>query len=392
MKIVLFIVDSLRADTPGFAGGSAETPVLDALSERAAVFTRAHCSGSWTIPSMVSMMTGCFPHRTGVCNWRHRPHPDVPFLPDLLAAHGLPTRVFVPNPRWAFAGWPAPPETGDSQDLDAVEAALADDRPGLVLVHHWWTHIPYTPRPSPWSAHKAVADKLIDALHHAPALVAPRLRGLYERAVSHWSEVLLPRWLGALERCGQPVLGVVTADHGESWGELVPGGAPVEHIFDLHGRWLEDATTAVPLIVWGQTAEGPVRAGQISEGFARGLDLGPTLAAAAGLPDLGPNDGRSMLPSLLHGAPTGVDAALTIGSHNTWHPEEYPRDGRVMWRTWSLRTEAGRETWQAPSGEPPPHFAAGHAEARGPWGTELDHSPEPEDRRLGRQLRTLGYG
>ncbi len=392
MKIVLFVLDSVRADAPSFAGGQATTPTLDRLATEGVVFRHAHCSGSWTIPSLVSMLTGCSPPRVGVCNWRHRPHPDVPFLPDHLAEHGLPTKLYAANPRWIFAGWPVPPETGDSQDLDGLAADLAAPGAGLSVVHHWWTHIPYTARRASWEAHRTVAGRMVDALHRDPTLVAARLRGLYHRAITHWSEVILPPLLAALASSGEDHLVVVTADHGESWGELVPGGAPVEHIFDLHGRWLEDATTAVPLVMWGRTSQGAIRPAQIDTGFARGIDLAPTLAAAFGVPPLGAIDGQSLLGSLHDSHRAPADAALTVGSQNTWIPETYPRSGTEMWRTWSLRDAQGRHTWDARSDEARPDFAAAHGAARGPHGVDVAHSPSPQDRRLAHQLRTLGYG
>ena len=392
MKVVLFVLDSVRADAPSFTGGPAATPTLDRLASEGVVFRHAHCSGSWTIPSLVSMLTGCSPPRTGVCNWRHRPHPDVPFLPDHLADHDLPTKLYAANPRWIFAGWPVPPETGDSQDLDGLAADLAAPGAGLYVVHHWWTHIPYTARRASWEAHRTVAGRMVEALHRDPTLVAARLRGLYHRAITHWSEVILPPLLEALASSGEDHLVVVTADHGESWGELVPGGAPVEHIFDLHGRWLEDATTAVPLVMWGRTAHGAIRPAQIDTGFARGIDLAPTLAEAFGVPPLRATDGQGLLGCLHDSERAPADAALTVGSQNTWIPETYPRSGTEMWRTWSLRDAQGRHTWDARSDEARPDFAAAHGAARGPHGVDVAHSPSPQDRRLAHQLRTLGYG
>jgi arylsulfatase A-like enzyme len=163
------------------------------------------------------------------------------------------------------------------------------------------------------------------------------------------------------------VLFAFTADHGETWGDSLPDDCAVEHMYDLHGRWLTDETTHVPLLLWGKGVDGPIPAGQHVGGFARGVDLAPTLCALAGVPWPGPIpthdgptlvdrgigergdgldlDGVSLAESVRRGCRTPVQEALTVTSHNAIVPARYPKSGRRMWSRFALRTETRRYTW-----------------------------------------------
>ena len=351
MKIVLLVVDSLRADVPGYAGGPAQTPVLDRLAVQGTRFSQAYCSGSWTIPSLASMDTGAFPHHVGVCNWGHILPEGRTSLLGLMVAAGWRTHVFAPNPHWVFWGWPSHGERGDSQDEAAMVEALRQPGDGFFLIHHWSTHLPYLTEPQSWGGLKRAADAAVAALRKYPDEMAGKFERIYHRSVQHLSEERLPRLMEAASSGGEPVLFVVTADHGEHWGECLPEKRRFRNIFDLHGRWLEDATTRVPLVFWGATASGDVPAGQVLGGFARGVDVGPTIAQAAGVEwpesEAHPVQGLSLLPAILSGQPAPAADALTVRSHNTHVPNTYPSDGQEMWRGYSWRTAAGRWTWDA---------------------------------------------
>jgi arylsulfatase A-like enzyme len=399
MKVIIIVADSLRGDAPGFAGGPAETPVLDRLAGEGAAFDRAFCSASWTIPSLACMDTGTPAHRHGVVNWSHALPADTPSLLGRAHTAGFDTRLCVPNPWWAFAGWPHRPDIVDSQDLDAVCAAIRGPRGAdkLVMVHHWWTHFPYLCKALPWGGRQRATEAGVQALGRNPAALSPRFQRLYHAAVAHFSEVALPRMMEAALAGGDDVLLVVTADHGESWGELCPPGTRPEHVFDLHGRWLADATTHVPLVFWGRAAGGAVTPSRPT-GFARGVDLAPTIADLAGLPWPAPaslEHGQSMRDSVLRGTSTGIDNALTIGSANCHVPDVYPTRGPELWRCWSRRTDDGRDTWDAFSGTPSP-FTKMWASAVGPAGTverpgSPPEAPKPDPNNLFKAMATLGY-
>ncbi|MFO0983866.1 MAG: sulfatase-like hydrolase/transferase [Planctomycetota bacterium] len=60
-NIILITLDTTRADGLGCYGNPRNvTPTLDALAREASVYTRAHATSSWTLPSHASLSTGKF--------------------------------------------------------------------------------------------------------------------------------------------------------------------------------------------------------------------------------------------------------------------------------------------------------------------------------------------
>lgn len=368
MKVVLLVVDSLRADAPGFAGGSG-TPHMDDLAGEGTRFERSWASGSWTVPSLAAMVTGAFPHRVGIVRWRHAFPVGQPCLLQSFAAAGFDVRCLTPNPRWAFRTFPGHGGAGRSDELDEVQGALRAPRgtDRFVLIHHWWTHLPYVQRRLGRGGWRRACDLLLGSLGREPAVVAPRLRGLYSRAVEAFDREWLPRVLDAALSGGDDVVVALTGDHGENWGESLPAGRKVEHVFDLHGRWLDDGTSAVPLIFWGKGTSGPVPQALCLGGFARGVDVAPTLCDLEGLPwplpaashegptlrQRGPSrsDGLSLLPAIRASLPAPAPEALTVATHNVFFPDVYPEEGAVAFRRFGLRTKDARYLLDVASGE-----------------------------------------
>lgn len=368
----MLVVDSLRADAPGFGGGEARTPGLDALAAGGSVYEEAICSAGWTVPSLNAIAAGAFPHRIGVSRWRHPFPARRPTLFTAFAAAGFDVRTFFHNPRWAFANTQARGAVGDSQDADAVCAALrapsGADR--LVFVHHWWTHLPYRNEAIPRKPWRALCSEILGQLAEDPASQRPRWRRAYLDTLEYLDSELLPRYLDAAHAGGDDVLVCVTADHGENWGESVPAGHEVGHIYDLHGRWLTDDTTRVPLFFHGGRRTDPVPSGQRLPGYARGVDLAPTLCDLAGVPWPGPLseaqgptliergvtaqglqlDGESLAGGLRVGAGPERASAMTLTSHNAVVPAKYPRGARRMWRRYSVRSRIGRYVWDGVDG------------------------------------------
>lgn len=362
MIVVIVVVDSVRADAPAYAGGDADTATLDRLAREGTWFSRAFASGASTIPSLMSLVTGSFPHRVGVARWRHPFPARRPTLMTAFAQAGFEVRCLHPYPQWGLLNTPGAGSVDDSQDIDAVRAALGApagaDR--LVFIHHWWTHLPYITRQLSAAHWHAACDFALESLQRYPGRIAPILRGSYHHALSFFSENLLPRYLDAASAGGRDVLLVVTSDHGENWGECLPPERRIEHVYDLHGRWIADATIQVPLVVWGKGADGVVPAGRRVDEPVRGVDLAPTVAALAGVPWPGPLpdcsgpqvcdrgigasgenlhiEGQSLAATITSGAAVPRSDVLTVSSHNTHVPRTYPTKGPALWRTLGLRT------------------------------------------------------
>jgi len=367
--VVLVIADSVRADAPGFGGGEAQTAVLDQLAAEGTCFTENIASGGWTVPSLVSLVTGTLPHRVGVSRWRHPFPSHRPTLMSAFAAAGFEVHSLVHNPRFCLANTGFRGTVGDSEDPEAVLSALrapsGSDR--LVVIHHWWTHLPYLNEKIPRARWKKLCDEAISRLAENPEDARPRTRREYLDALEWFDTELMARYLDAARSGGDDLLLAFTADHGENWGESLPAGRRMEHIYDLHGRWLTEETTRVPLLLWGKGAAGPLPAGQRLGGLVRGVDLAPTLAGLAGIPWPGPLpgdvtetqvdrgiepgtgglvlDGESREDCIRSGRNSELTEALTVTSHNALVPARYPRAGHKMWSRFGLRTPERRYVW-----------------------------------------------
>jgi len=456
--VVLLVADSVRVDAPGFGGGPAHTPVLDSLAAGGTVFENCIASGAWTVPSLISITSGTLPHRIGVSRWRHPFPARRPTLMSAFAAAGFDVHSLVHNPRFCLAGTEARGNVGDSEDPEAVLAALrcppGADR--FVFIHHWWTHLPYLNAKIPRRRWKALCDESIAEMAAQPDSAPARMRDRYHDALGWFDSELLGRYLEAASSGGDDVLFAFTADHGETWGDSLPPGRSMEHIYDLHGRWMTDETTAVPLLFWGKGVHGAVPPGSSLGGLVRGVDVAPTLAGLAGVPwpgdglSPGPEvplsslqidrgeapfrfDGISLADCVQQSSPSPVQEAITVTSHNALVAGRYPRSGKKMWSRFALRTPERRYVWDGLYrmrevtelvGGPPAGMTARlrdrwvstpalwsrladeRGSALGP-GPKLDRNlfprtagqpsdeeedEEPEDGRLEEAMRMLGYG
>src|SRR5881628_1525508 len=65
--IILVTIDTLRADSVGFAGNAkVKTPFLDKLAREGVVFANAHAHNVVTLPSHTNILTGLYPYEHGV--------------------------------------------------------------------------------------------------------------------------------------------------------------------------------------------------------------------------------------------------------------------------------------------------------------------------------------
>ncbi len=369
MLVLFIVVDSLRADAPSFAGGPLETATLDDLAAEGATFDNVFVSGAWTVPSMIAMLTGAPPHRVGPARWRHRYPSEWPNLLTAFADSGFEVGCIVPYPGKNLRHIPGGEVIANSQDSDEVVAKVRGRRgqDRFVLLHHWWTHLPYIKRNLDIEKWSIACDFQLMSLRREPKEFAATLARLYHAAVAYFSDELLPRVLDAALEGGDDVLLVLVGDHGESWGSALPPGRQVETIFDLHGRWITDETTRVPWLSWGRTQGGAINAGRRIGGVARGVDLGPTVAELAGIPWSWPSQfdvdqkhaGRSLAGSILGSADVPIVDALTVTSQNTIELRQFSDDGPTLWRSSGLRTADRWFRWDGISREGSVHLPSG---------------------------------
>lgn len=75
--VVVFVADDLGARDLGYAGSTFyESPNIDALAKRGAVFSSAYAACPVCSPTRAALMTGRYPARVGVTNYIGGPQPD----------------------------------------------------------------------------------------------------------------------------------------------------------------------------------------------------------------------------------------------------------------------------------------------------------------------------
>ena len=281
-NLVIITIDTLRADRVGaFGYASARTPAMDALAARGVRFERAYATAPITLPSHATMMTGRYPQGHGARHNGMRIDVSVPTLADTLGAAGFSTGAFVAAfpldrrfglikgfrtysdrmPRGARGRLDS--ERPGREVVDEALAWLASNRGGRFFL---WVHLfePHAPYVSSGAAPRSVADRYGDEVAEA------------DRQAGR-----------VIEAAGGETLIVVTADHGEAFGEHGEIG---------HSIFVYDTTLRVPLIIAGpsltpRTVTGPVGL----------IDLAPTVLRALGME---PFDADGIdLGDVLRGAP-----------------------------------------------------------------------------------------
>jgi len=285
--LLLVSVDTLRADRLGAYGSELGlTPHLDALALRGTVFTNAYSTASYTLPAVISLLTGHYPDALGIRANVSVLRGDVPTLATLLSYRGWRTGAVVSNAilqkrvgihpgfeRYddTFPEWEANrsvPERTAGATTDAALAMLEELRAGkgapvFLWVHYQDPHGPYEPPPGYRERYLAAELGAAEAERRLPVDASERgegglpayqqLEGRREvgfyRAGYHGEIRFVDEEIGRLLReveerglLREPVV-VFTADHGEGLGE---GG-----YWFAHGEHLTDPIVRVPLVFAG---------------------------------------------------------------------------------------------------------------------------------------------
>jgi arylsulfatase A-like enzyme len=312
VNTVVFISDALRADHLGSYGAARmRTGTLDELAASGVRFAQAITAAPWTPLAMTSIATGRYPHHHRVLDWGHEPAPGTTSIFSAFREAGHDVATFVFDDRYLFRTLPEAGVLGRTDTLDPAIAWLRErgDRPFLLFIHSWATHMPYNVPHGEQAEWKEAKRIFIDRIRNDRASELEQSREAYRAAVERQSEVNVAELLGELERLGVRERTVVAfgADHGESWGERFPDKGDVEGMYHLHGSALHDEILHVPLIVSAPGLEPAVVETQV-----RTIDLAPTVIELGGLPAQ-PADGSSLLP-LARGEEHAERTALAMTS------------------------------------------------------------------------------
>ncbi|HEX3772369.1 MAG TPA: sulfatase-like hydrolase/transferase [Polyangiaceae bacterium] len=290
--LVLITVDALRADhVHAYGYPRATTPNLDALAAEGTRFDSAYCPTPHTSYSLTSMMTGKYlrPLLTlGLGEDSETWAQDLRRYGWRTGAFYPPAVFFIDEDRFTrFEGEQlgfeyakvefADPALREQQVSAYVDAAPAD-RPLFLWVHFFEPHEPYVVHPDHVFHGGASAD--VDAYDSEVAAA--------DDGIGRVVRVVRARRAGR----GAPAI-IVTADHGEEFGE---------HGGRYHGTTVYDEQVRVPLVVVGPG----VRAGQGVSTVVQTIDLLPTALSALGIPRPARLRGRD-LGAVLCGDPAALD-------------------------------------------------------------------------------------
>lgn len=354
-RMLLLTVDTLRADHVSAAPhGPANTPFLDGLLAEAQVFTRTVTPVPRTTPALASLLSGAYPHTTGVRALADSLAPEIVSVAELFRYRGFRTIAVVSNhvlrpKRGLTRGFEIYDYAGDARGGDATTAAalahletIAPDEPVFLWVHYIDPHVPYAPPPelarafdpgyegryaerfggepgaTGPSAFPADLPKR-EAIYRnpLPERVNEHVRRLYAADVRA-TDGAIERLLAGLAKAGGPWSLVFTADHGESLGE--------HDYYWEHGDYVLEGTVRVPLAFLLPEGD-PLRRARRHDAWVSLVDVMPTLVELFDLPV--PYDlpyvleGRSLLPAL-EGRPLAAREVFSE-SGRSHHPEEIER-------------------------------------------------------------------
>jgi len=315
--LVLVVVDALRAD-------AVDPDVSPFLADRdvGAAVTAA----PWTFPAVTSLLTGRYPHEHGAMRQSDAADrgatdlvvpPALPddeaTLPDVLAGAGYQTYggFAFHMPFFALAGRFERHALYDTADAGTVLAdagdwlaAAAADGPTFSYLHLADLHEPL--RPPDAYARDFDVDLTIPNLRRwdylepgADGPAAERYRRhrrrLYDAALAYVDDCLLAFHARLADRLDDDLVLVVTADHGEAFGEFT--GFDAERFVDSrpaygvdHGGTPYESLARVPLAVEGLDVApfDEVRAP------ASSVDVTPTLLESVGLTGALPTSGQPL--------------------------------------------------------------------------------------------------
>jgi arylsulfatase A-like enzyme len=308
-NVVWIVIDALRADALHVYGFPQPiTPSLDALAANGVRFENHFANATQTVPSTLTMLLSRLPADHGfsppdpMAFSEHRPvYPDeLVFFAEVLRDAGYATAGYTANPYLTQAnrfdqGFDTFATTVDRGDhlVGRASAWLAerkgpDARPFHLYLHLMDVHQPYDP-PAEYLARfvpDAQGGVRMEGNRPVPFALPSDLAynaARYAACVA-WVDEVVGRLLAKLDELGlrDDTIVVVTADHGEEFGEH--GGLG-------HGRSVFGEVVRVPLIMrW----PGHLAAGRVVSHVSQHLDLAPAVLALAGIPRPRAERGRSV--------------------------------------------------------------------------------------------------
>lgn len=369
-NIVFIALDPLRADAlPIYGNTRVHAPAIDALSKSGFVFTQAYAVAPWTLPSVMSLMTGVYPSAHRVTNKEIISSSDQKtFVPAVLSSeihtfaeelksHGYVTGGFAGGaalaPSYGFnRGFDVYKSEGTFDGLpQAVPEALAFIRTHqkekmFVFIHGFDVHGQYIP-PGGYTHvfTKKYAGKLTgsaeeqknireEGVTNNNVFLTPEdveyLRGLYDEKFVRADEMVgvIMRELESLNLMGRTIV-VFTSNHGEEF---------YEHGRIDHGMTLFDEVIHIPYIM---VLPG-VRTHKNIDAQVRNIDIVPTILDLIGQ-KAGPEFAKQLMGVSLVPVILGKDMKLNVFAETDYRYAVFKKAIRT-WDQWKLIVDEETQT------------------------------------------------
>ena len=322
-NLVLITLGSARADRMGFLGAkSALTPNVDRLAAESIVFEHAYAQAPGSVVSHATILSGAYPHGTGMSDIGGTLSLSLPSLPELLKTQGYRTAAFVGSSdldpwnglaqgfdrgfqtydagaRPASVGTggqrPSPTQRRPDQVVTSAAAWLTRNTQAPFFL---WIQIDPHSAAAPYDAGIAAADAAIGKL----------LATLHQQKLDATTAI------------------IVAASQGESLGA---------HGEETHGIFLYDETIHVPLVVRLPEAH-PAAKRVVAK--VRLVDIAPTLLEIAAIPVPSQMEGQSLLRIAKSTTSGGSSGDQPVYSRSNlpqrgfgWSPLESWRAGKYLY-------------------------------------------------------------
>ncbi len=417
-NLLFVVVDTLRADHCSLYGYERDTtPFLERFGEHSLVFEQAVSPASWTLPAMVSVLTGLSPPRHGAVQGGRNLAWSFDTLAEIVQSAGLTTVAVSANPLISVShgfdqGFEEFREIkwGRAPAINRLFTSWLEDKQDLqwfAYLHYIDPHDPYD-APAPEGTRYRDPDyagvftdrRALNRLYFTqnfglePALPYERrdidyLIDAYDGEIRFWDRHLgdLIAHLETADLLDTTIV-VILSDHGEEF---------VEHSKFKHGHHLYQETVRVPLVIrYPRLGHGrrqqPVTTRRV---FSAALRL-------LGLVSSPPEPGDLL---------AAEDPEVAVFSHASYPivPHKVvPREAMaaVQLADWKLIRHLGSERVELYQLSRDPgeqaDVSAGHPEIAAPLTRHLEswlaaqtpgagHEPAPIDPEALEQLRALGY-
>ncbi|KYH42338.1 MAG: hypothetical protein AYL33_003020 [Candidatus Bathyarchaeota archaeon B63] len=369
MKVILLVIDTLRADHLGCYGYHRETsPCIDRIAEEGVLFEYAYPTDVPTQPSFTSMFTGLRGIETGIVSHSQSEvlSEDIPCFPEILSQKGIATAAvstLYMMRRWFARGFryymnPVAGIRMKLQQVDAEEingAALQwirenHDKDFFMFIHYWDPHSLYLP-PEPyrrlfydgdecdpenhsldeaksqptWPFTKRHLDAIKKGLTDIEYVIAQ-----YDGEI-RYSDDNVADLVGLLEELGiyDETALIITSDHGESLGE---------HNFYFDHCEVYETTVRVPLIM---RYPAMIPKGRRVKGLVQStISLMPTILGLFGIKPPAGLEGKSLI-GLANGEEEPCEEIYV--NQGLWTAKR-----AIRTREWKLIKTLDKAFWETP--------------------------------------------